>query len=246
MSIINTKMIEQISYEMPEKQGSYDIDNYLLGGAEQAPNPGCWVRGRTIFGDMWIGNQNWATFSVPVFAYLEHIQTVRLPSDSTYNRAVEIVQGFSSSVTHTTEIEVSLGTGFIKAGAGGMKLSSSYTDGIHGSTKRTESFKLQGPGQYNFYQVNVVYAHLAESAGGLSPLFEYSQVKQHDEAREDLCFLTSIATDTIVPVLSSDSIEPLGWHEIQRAVLMKSYDASDNSGHFVFHLSARYKPGRSY
>ncbi|WP_223623103.1 hypothetical protein [Pseudomonas monteilii] len=69
MSIIDTKMIEQIGY-MPEKRSSYEIDNYLLGESGQVLKPGCWVRGRTIYGDMWVWNQSWGTYSVPVFAYL--------------------------------------------------------------------------------------------------------------------------------------------------------------------------------
>lgn len=72
--MIDTKMVQQIGY-MPEKRGSYEIDNYLLGEPGQVLNPGCWVRGRTIYGDMYIWNQNWGTYSVPVFAYLEHVQT---------------------------------------------------------------------------------------------------------------------------------------------------------------------------
>lgn len=243
--MIDTKMVQQIGY-MPEKRGSYEIDNYLLGEPGQVLNPGCWVRGRTIYGDMYIWNQNWGTFSVPVFAYLEHVQTVRIPSATKYTHAVEITEGFSSSVSHTTEAELSVGSGFVLLGAGGVKLSNSYTEGVHGSNKRTESYEIQGPGVYNFYQVNMVFAHKATSAGHLESMFQYSQVATDGSGREDLCFLTSIATDTVVPVATDSSISPLGWHEIQKAVLMENYKASDNSGHWLFYPNAYHKPGSRY
>lgn len=245
MSIIDSKSIQQIGF-MPEKHGSYEIDNYLLGETGKVLNPGCWVRGRTIYGDMWIWNQNWGTYSVPVFAYLEHAQTVRIPSATKYTHAVEVTEGYSSSVTQTTEAEISVGSGFVMLGAGGVKLSNSYTEGVHGSNKRTESYEIQGPGVYNFYQVHMVFAHKATSAGHLNDLFQYSKVAKDGSGREDLCFLTSIATDTVVTVPTDSSISPLGWHEIQRAVLMENYEASDNSGRWLFHASAYYKPGARY
>ena len=245
MNIIDRKVVEQISY-MPEKRSSYEIDNYLLGETGKSLNPGCWVRGGTIYGDMWIWNQNWGTYSVPVFAYLEHMQTVRVPNATKYTHAVEVTEGFSSSVTQTSEVELSVGGGFVALGSGGVKLSSSYTEGIHGSNKRMESFEIQGPGIYNFYQMHMVFAHKATSAGHLNELFRYSQVATDESGREDLCFLTSIATDTVVPVAVDSSIKPLGWHEIQRAVLMDNYKASDNSGRWLFHSSAYHRPGSRY
>lgn len=245
MSIIDKKVIEQIGY-MPEKRGSYEIDNYLLGESGQSLNPGCWVRGRTVYGDMRVWNQNWGTYSVPVFAYLDHLQTIRIPSDTKYTHAVEVTEGYSTSVTETMEAEVALGSGFILAGAGGVKLSSSYTEGIHGSTKRTQSFEIQGPGVYNFYQVHLVFAHLVTSAGHLDGMFQYSQVKAVEEGREDLCFLTSVASDTVVPVKAESSIKPLGWHEVQMAVLMQGYKLSNNSGRWLFHTNAYHKPGSRY
>lgn len=245
MSIINKKMIEQIGY-MPEKQGSYEIDNYLLGGVGEKINPGCWVRGRTVYGDMHIWNQGWGTYSVPVFAYLEHVKTLRIPQSTKYSHAVELTDGFSTCTTSTSEVEMSLGAGFIMVGAGGVKLSSSYSEGIHGSTKRTQSFEIQGPGLYSIYQVNMVYAHLATSAGNLCDMFQYYQIKSDNAGREDLVFLTSVATETVLPVSSESSVVPLGWHEIQRAVLMEGYRAADNSGRWLFHGNAYSKPGSRY
>lgn len=131
-------------------------------------------------------------------------------------------------------------------GAGGVKLSNSYTEGIHGSTKRAESFEIQGPGVYNFYQVNLVFAHKVTSAGHLHGMFRYSRRATEQDGREDLCILTSVATDTVVPVTADLSIPPLGWHEIQKAVLMEHYKASDNSGRWLFHPSAYFKPGSRY
>ncbi len=231
---------------MPEKRGSYEVDNYLLGEVGKVLNPGCWVRGSTVYGDMWIGNQNWGTYSVPVFAYHEHVQTVRIPGASKYTQSLEVTEGFSLSVTEITEAELALGSGFVALGGGGMKLSTSYTEGVHGSSKRTASYEIQGPGIFNFYQVHMVFAHKATSAAHLSGLFQYCQIAKDGSGREDLCFLTSIATDSVVTVVADASIAPLGWHEVQRAVLMENYNASKNGGRWLFHSNAYFTPGSRY
>ncbi|RWU25718.1 monalysin family beta-barrel pore-forming toxin [Pseudomonas alkylphenolica] len=244
MSYIDKKMVREIGY-FPHQKGNYKIENYLFGTSGEEVKPGCWVLGSTVCGDMRIGHQNWMTFSVPVFAYLDHLVTVRVPTKVKHTQELAVTKGYSSSFSTTVETEISLGAGFVTASSASLKLSVSQTEGVHGSTTRTRKMEMEGPGVFNIYQMHIVYAHCATSAGKYADFFKYSKVREID-GREHLFFLTSIASDTIVPVASGNSCAPLGWEEIQQAVLMDGYDVEQNSGRWLLSFSAINKPGARY
>ncbi|MCY1450443.1 hypothetical protein D9M71_672480 [compost metagenome] len=58
--------------------------------------------------------------------------------------------------------------------------------------------------------------------------------------------MTSIATNTIVPVASKNSAAPLSWADIQEAALMEGYDAEINGGMWSIDYSAFDTPGSHY
>ncbi|NQD55077.1 monalysin family beta-barrel pore-forming toxin [Pseudomonas sp. CM25] len=242
MSFIDKAMVKDIG-DFPHKRGSYEVENYLLGG-DGAVNAGCWIYDKTVYGDMKLGSQNWATYSTPVLAYLAHLNTVRVPSSVKYIQDVAVTEGYSSTFTSTLETEIGLGSGFLGCVIGG-KLTSSSSEGIYGSTVNTRKIEMEGPGVFNIYQLHYVYAHCVTSAGNFGDFFEYSKC-QKIKNREDLFFLTSLASETTVAVASKYSIAPLGWGEIQIAALMDGYNAEFNSGRFAFDWKARNLPGCHY
>jgi len=231
-------------------EGSYEIENYLFGDQVDSVTPGCWIYGDTVYGDMRIGAENWGTYSVPVMAYLVHMNTVRLPTKVKHHQEVAVVNGYSSSVTSSIEADLSLGGGFIAIAGGELKLTHSSTEGITGSTTRSQKIEMEGPGTFNIYQVHIAYAHCATSAGPFAHLFKYAKTIARPTARqpdrEDLFFMTSIATNTIVPVSSKNSSAPLSWADIQEAGLMEGYDPEVNGGMWSIDYSAFDTPGSHY
>lgn len=63
--------------------------------------------------------------------------------------------------------------------------------------------------------------------------------------REDLIYLSSVATDTLVTVLEEASVDPLGWDELQKKVLFEHYSSRKNAGcwRFDFSVNERYPRG---
>ncbi|MFK3816201.1 monalysin family beta-barrel pore-forming toxin [Pseudomonas sp. NPDC089407] len=242
MSFVDEAMVKRIA-DFPHKRGSYEVENYLFG-SDGAVNAGCWVYDKTVYGDMRLGPQDWATYSTPVLAYLAHLNTVRVPSSVKHIQEVAVTEGYSSTFTSTLEVEVGLGAGYLLSAIGG-KLTSSSNEGIHGSTVNTRKVEMEGPGVFNIYQLHYVHAHCITSAGAFADSFNYSKFKQVNE-REDLFILTSVASDATVAVAAKHSIAPLGWEEIQIAALMKGYNTEFNSGRFAFDWKARNLPGSRY
>ncbi|MFV3287844.1 monalysin family beta-barrel pore-forming toxin [Pseudomonas sp. NY11955] len=242
MSFIDKAMIKSIG-NFPHKRGAYEIENYLFG-SDGAVNAGCWVYDKTVYGDMRLGPQNWGTYSTPIMAYLVHLNTVRVPSSVKHVQEVAVTEGYSHSFTSTLETEIGLGAGFLLSAVGG-RLTSSSTEGIHGSSVNTRKIEMEGPGVFNIYQVHYVYAHCVTSAGNYVDFFNYSKFRRVNQ-REDLYFLTSVATETTVAVAAKYSIAPLRWEEIQAAALMQGYDVDNNSGRFAFDWKAYSRPGSQY
>jgi len=245
MSFIDKEMIRQID-NFPHERGLYDIEKHLYGGDGKI-NAGCWIFGDTVYGDMYLGNQNWGTYSTPILAYLEYLGMARVPSSVTHTEEVSIVEGYSYAFTSSMETEVNLGAGFLGSVVGG-KLTSSTTEGISKSTGRSRKIEIEGPGIYNFYQMHLVYAHCVTGAGGFADFFKYAKTKQigGETFREDLCILTSMATSSIITVASANSVKPLGWSEIQEAALMKGHNFPGNSGRWIFNYGAYHTPGSRY
>lgn len=245
MGYIDAKMVRDIG-SFPHKRGSFEIENYLFGEAGSAIQQGCWVLGDTVYGDMVVGPQRWGTYTTPIMAYLAHVATVRVPSKVKHTHEVSVTEGFSTSFTSTTQLNFSLGATFFATAAWGVNTTSSVTEGISESKTRTEKMEMEGPGVFNLYQMHMVYAHSITSAGMYAPLFQYSKIIKAKGDREDLVVLSSIATDTVVPVLSSNAVAPLGWAEIQQAALMDGYDSGINAGSWVFNFRAYDLPGGQY
>lgn len=242
MSFIDESMIKDID-NFPHKRGSYEIENYLFG-SDGAVNAGCWIKDETVYGDMRLGPKDWGTYTTPIMAYLSHLNTVRVPSSVKHIQEVAVTEGYSSTFTSTLEMEVGLGGGFLLSAVGG-KLTSSTSEGIHGSTVNTRKVEMEGPGVFNIYQMHYVYAHCLTSAGNYLDFFKYAKYRQ-GKNREDLYILTSVATNSTVTVAGKHSIAPLGWDEIQVAALMNGYDVTWNRGRWALDWEAYNVPGCRY
>jgi len=247
MSFIDKEMIRTIG-DFPHKRGAYEIESYLYG-FDGKVNPGCWLFGDTVYGDMYLVNQNWGAYSTPILAYLEYVGMARVPSSVTHTEEVSTVEGYSRSFSSSVEAEINLGAGFLGSVVGG-KLTSTTTEGISNSSSRTRKVEMEGPGIFNFYQMHMVYAHCVTGAGNFSDFFKYAKTKTYSKAgredREDLCILTSIATSSIITVAAENSVKPLGWDEIQEAALMKGHDFPGNGGRWIFNYGAYHTPGNRY
>ncbi|WDY57040.1 monalysin family beta-barrel pore-forming toxin [Pseudomonas sp. PSKL.D1] len=244
MGVVTPETINAFrNYE--RKRGSFEVESHLYG-TEGEINPGCWVIGDTVYGDMYLGDQNWGTFSRPVFAYLVHLGLARVPSSVTHTEQVSSVEGYSKSFTSALETEVHLGAGFLGSVLGG-KLTSSMTEGISHSTTKSREIEIVGPGVFHFYQMHMVFAHCLTGAGKFIDFFKYAQAR-HVTSRNstDLCILTSIATSSLITVAARNAVKPLEWEEIQAACLMTAYKFPVNNGMWRFNYDAYNQPGSCY
>ncbi|NBA98067.1 monalysin family beta-barrel pore-forming toxin [Pseudomonas sp. R5(2019)] len=230
--------------DFPFKRGSYEIDSFLYG--EGKVQKGCMVLGNTVYGDVTIGGQSWATYTVPVMAYLVHVDTLPVPNNVEQTQSVDVTKGFSKSFGFQLEASYSVSAGISVVNVSSeIKVGFSTTETWSSSTTQKRELKLKGPGVFNIYQVHMVYGHCALSAGDLVDLFEYSKVGKVGN-RSDLYYLSSIALDKLIPVAAADAIRPVSWEEIQREVLIKGYDVELNSGRWGIDFSARNNPFRCY
>lgn len=173
MSFIDKEMIRTIG-DFPHKRGAYEIESYLYG-FDGKVNPGCWLFGDTVYGDMYLVNQNWGTYSTPILAYLEYVGMARVPSSVTHTEEVSTVEGYSRSFSSSVEAEVNLGAGFLGSVVGG-KLTSTTTEGISNSSSRTRKVEMEGPGIFNFYQMHM---GLCALCNGRRKLLRLLQVRKN-------------------------------------------------------------------
>lgn len=228
------------------QRGSYQIDRFLFGNAQI--RQACWVKGVTEFGAMFDGSRWWDMYSVPVAAYVDHLRTVRVPSNGEDEYTFELNHGFSRSFSRTTEVSGGVSLEFKKIGlSSDIKVSFESSESWSTSTTRKHSRKLIGPGVFHAYQVHVVHAHCVMGASEIDYYFEHNKVlpildANGDVLREDLIYLSSVATDTLVTVIEDDSVDPLGWDELQDTILFKNYSARRNAGlwSFDYSVSDRY------
>ncbi|WP_421546711.1 monalysin family beta-barrel pore-forming toxin [Pseudomonas sp. QD4] len=231
--------------QFPTKRGGYAIDSYLLDYS--APKQGCWVDGITVYGDIFIGKQNWGTYTRPVFAYLQYMDTISIPQQVTQTRSYQLTKGHTKTFTTSVTAKYSVG-GSIGIVNVGSDISVGFSSSESWSTTQTfsESTQLTGPGTFIVYQVVLVYAHNATSAGRQNGnAFAYNKT-QTVGSRLDLYYLSAITQNSTVIVESSKAIAPLDWDTVQRNVLMENYNPSSNSGHFSFDWSAYNDPHRRY
>ncbi|MEJ5862453.1 hypothetical protein [Pseudomonas farsensis] len=121
------------------------------------------------------------------------------------------------------------------------------TEGIHGSNARAHKVEVEGPGGFSVYQLHIAHAHCATSAADHAGSFKYAKTlarpTEEQPDRVDLYFMTSIATDTLVPVSSEHCVPVLSWEDIQEAALMKGYDPETNEGLWSIDFTACDNPG---
>lgn len=220
----------------PIKRGSYEIDNYLFAGREL--QPAAWVEGRTLYGDIQIDHQAWATFSRPVFAYLSFVDTFQCFEQKSRAEAMVSI-GYGTSFRQGLRVDYrvapaidrvntlsELSTGFEPRQAWSM------------APAVVRTIPLRGPGKFVAYQLQLVYAHCARSAAGrLASVFHYHQQALKGKQR-DLWYLSEIATSKVVVVPAQQAISALGWDAVQRIVLLEGYRAADNSGRWSMDFSA--------
>lgn len=221
------------------KTGSYSLERHLIGGKRLVP--GCWVNGKTVYGDIRIGSSAWATYTRPVFAYLSAVDTLRLNGLSNQRHAITFAQGHSkqfirevdapysvSSAIERVNILSSLHTGFVDDIAWGAPNDNRLT------------LLLPGSGVFAIYQMNLVYAHCATSAGQLSKAFRTSKTLA-TQGRTDLYFLSAISTAVYVAVADAAATPPIAWDALQRKVLTEGYEVECNAGAWSFDFSASQK-----
>ncbi|CAK9891069.1 MULTISPECIES: monalysin family beta-barrel pore-forming toxin [Pseudomonas] len=232
--------------DYPHKQGSAEIERYLLGGQEGL-KPGCWVEGRTVFGDVFIGTQNWATYSRPVFAYLEHIDIVRVPGQLERKHTASIAQGYSKSFTQSVSVNYSVSAAInVVNVSSSIEVGYSETETWSTDTTRSEEIVFKGPEVYYGYQLHMVYAHCAGSAAAqVAHYFRHHKQLLQYGRRLDLFYLSSVAMNKFHYVTEKESIEPLTWDAVQQQVLA-NYDPGRNDGKFDFDLKAHQNHYQRY
>ncbi|QBF25375.1 monalysin family beta-barrel pore-forming toxin [Pseudomonas tructae] len=212
----------------PLLRGSAKIDRYLLAGAHGL-RQGCWVEGETVRGDVFIGRQNWHTYSRPVFAYLEQVDIIRLEDQAEFKESVTVAQGYSRAFTQSLSVkyDISPSIDIINASAG-LEMGYSQTETWTNEKSHAKEVTLKGPGVFTVYQLYMVYAHCADSAGkSMAAHFKYH--KQLLRGRVlDLYYLSSVATNKTVTVKGEAAVSPLDWEDVQRIVLMEGFDPQAN------------------
>lgn len=230
----------------PPQSGSYQIDKYLFGKQVRAA---CWIKDATEFSQMYHRARWWDMYSVPVAAYVEHVGTVQVPSNGEDERTFEMTRGFTRSFSRTVEVSGGLALEFKNIGVGSdIKFSFQSAQSWNESSTQKHTRKLVGPGVFYAYQVHVVHAHCVPGASEIDYLFQHNKVlpildERGEVMREDLYYLSSVATDTLVTVLEDDSTDPISWDELQKTVF-KHYSARRNEGVWNFDFSVNDRYGR--
>ncbi|MDD2050115.1 monalysin family beta-barrel pore-forming toxin [Pseudomonas putida] len=200
-------------------------------------NAGCWLEGKTVRSPIHCAGQRWDAFSVPVFAYLVAHPMIGLESAEEQTIKTKITQGFSH--TFTQHIEAGLSISAQGMGAE-MNVSFEQSDTWSSSTEQEVETKLKGGSNYFPYQIHVVFAHClrdgSEADEFFSPYRKVVPVLNEDGQvqREDLYFLSSVATQTVQYAPAGTEVEILDWEEIQQNVLMNHFDPESNSGKWSF------------
>ena len=234
-----TNQIDEIM-QYPLMRGSYEIEQYLIGDELKA---GCWIEGDTKYGDVHCGNQDWATYTRPVFAYLQHVATIRSNVQTEHEREVVVCEGFSKSFSRGVEFSVGFSADFSAVNVGAeISAMFSVTETISSSQSIKRALKVKGEGTIMVYQVHLVYAHHLTSAGMLAfsvPNSRPAEIFDNDgrRVREDLTLLSSVVCDQLVPVRLEKSIRPLTWKQVTEAVLFKQYEKERGARRWNFDFS---------
>lgn len=220
------------------KTGSYAIERNLVGGSRLAP--GCWVNGKTVYGNIQIGPQAWATYTRPVFAYLAPVDTLRLNGLKNQRHDITFFQGhnkqFIREVDAAYVVAPTIERVNILSG-----IHTGFADDIAWGAPRDHrvTLMLPGSGVFALYQMNLVYAHCALAAGaGAGSAFRTRKLRVRAGADGDLCFLSAISTAVYAAVPDALATQPLAWDALQRTVLTEGHDVERNAGVWSFDFSA--------
>lgn len=201
-------------------------------------NPGCWLKGKTVKSPITCGGKTWDAYSVPVFAYLVSHPLIALESVEGQKKKVKVTQGFSSTFTQHIEAGLSIEA---KGMGAEMKVSFDKSDTWSSSSEIEIETEFKGGENYYPYQLHVVYAHWLLDASEVDEYFSPFRivmpvVNEHQQVlREDLYFLSSVATQTVQHALADTEVEELEWEEIQQYVLAH-FDAGSNEGKWSFEV----------
>ncbi|ANI02025.1 hypothetical protein A210_05120 [Pseudomonas putida SJTE-1] len=224
----------------PLKRGSFEIEQYLIGDQLHA---GCWVDADTTYGDVRCGNYDWATYTRPVFAYLQHVATIRSNVQTEHEREVVVCEGFSKSFSQGVEFKVGFSADFGPANANAeLTAMFSVSETVSGSESTKRSLRVKGDGTIMVYQVHMVYAHHMTSAGVLAGYVPYTKSSDifNDDGRlvrQDITMLSSVVCDQLVPVRNEKSIKPLTWSQVNQAVLFNQFEKAPGARRWTFDFS---------
>ena len=226
----------------PRKAGSFEIEQYLFS---EGLRPGCWINGETTVADISWAGQNWLTYSCPVFAYLQHVATIRSNVQTEHEREITVSEGFSKSFTESTQATAGFSMNFGPVNVGSeLTAMCSVTETISSTHTVKRSLKVKGQGTIMVYQVHLVYAHHVTGAGRLYDALRYAKLFQLVDlddimVRDDLVLLSSVVCDQLIPVQLEASIKPLTWREVNQAVLFDQYEREPGSRRWNFNFAVR-------
>ncbi|MCY1396443.1 hypothetical protein D3C76_297220 [compost metagenome] len=208
-------------------------------GNQGAPRYGCWIDSPTAVGDMRIGGKDWYTYTRPIFAYLENRQFSQLPSGGKNGIKTTYTQGF------TEETKLSLGVDFSIPGLGNLNLTLGLSLGYEAkwtsseSTSVEKTIEIAGEGTFQLYNLILVYAHCATSAGRENSKLKPSRKKIYPDGSIDLTFLTAVGTEHHV-YAQNDKIlkENFTFGRVQQEILDR-YNAFENKGPFTFDFGTK-------
>ena len=232
------RMAEIAKY--PRKEGSFEIEQYLFAGQVQ---PGCWLKSDTVYGDMFCNGLARRTYTLPVFAYLEHVMSIRSETDTEQEYEVIASQGFSRSFSSSFKNELSLSATFDAANVAGKISQMSMTkETVSESTSVRRNLKVSGNGTVMVYQMHIVYAHLmTQGSLFVDDIPDNKHFLSYDDKGRlignDLVFLSSVVCDQLIPVRSENAINTLSWKEVVQAVLFDQYEIRPGARRWVFDFS---------
>lgn len=212
-----------IADSYPWAHGNFEIDNYLNS---LNPLPACWVEGDTVYGDVYIGDQNWGTYTRPIFAYLRYVDRYPVPSGSTVQHTFTKTRGFTYSFTESINMKYSVSANIDIVNASseidvGFSASQAWSEG----TSETWSASLKGPATFYAYQIVLVYAHCATSAWGKCHSgFPHARASQLiDGWRTDMYYLSAIGKNETLTI--TNPVTPLTWDQVQQYILYDNWNA---------------------
>jgi hypothetical protein len=205
----------------PWARGDFEIDNYLKS---LTPLQGVWVDGRTAYGNFYITDQNWGTYTRPIFAYLRYVDRYPVAGGQTITHTFTKRAGFTYSFTASISTTTSVGASIdIVNVSSEISTGFSATKAWSHETEESWSTSLQGPATFYCYQIVLVYAHQATSAANKSyipPSFPHHRIATYD-SRKDLIFVSSINRGTMLTTTAP--VTPYTWDEVQQLVLFDGW-----------------------